>query len=526
MQCKVFMFLGVVTGTVLLAARPWYRSAAQERIPAPPPATISPPTTTTATTTTTTMSTRCPTWCPTSRPGGENSMGVGSCAAPACHGGPTTEPAKWKSAYTVWIEQDKHAHAGIVLYEDRSKDILRGLDRLAKDADVKPWRDTRCLACHAAANPGGEGGSALASDGVGCEACHGAAKTWIDAHTSRTWSQMPDRYRNSHVETSGRDGRMINTKDVKVRAQVCVDCHIGSVGDDGRPARNMNHDMIAAGHPRLAFEYSAFLANMPHHWSDRSTSGDGPPPTMRTWFPVWAVGQAVSTQAALRLLAARAKEAQIDPAKAPWPEFSEYDCYSCHHAITPGSYHRKYMKAAEKNGVRPGSYAWGRWYLPMTERLLRDGVVLTAGEHPGTQHAEIDDLLRIMAHPVPPPGEVAAKATAAANHLEPLAAAVEKSSFPPAAVQRLLEGSKAEEGSPANWDEACAVYLLYRSAYGSDPGLRPALLAVRKTLEFSSGPVSLPTEVPARWNSPRDFDPARFSAAMKELRERLPSTQR
>jgi hypothetical protein len=482
----------LISGAVLLAIHPWLRSSAQERIPAPLPAAIAPF-------------------------GGANFIGVGSCAAPACHGGPTGGAPKWTSSYTVWIEQDKHARAYTVLYEDRSRDMLRRLDRLAKDADVKPYRDVRCLACHSTANLSGEESSTLASDGIGCEACHGAAKIWIGEHTSRTWSQMSSRYRNSHGETSQHDGRMVNMKDAKVRAQVCVECHIGSAGEDGRPARNMNHDMIAAGHPRLAFEYSAFLANVPPHWDNKSTSEDRPP------LRIWAVGQVVSTQAALRLLAARARDAEIDPAKAPWPEFSEYDCYTCHHFTAPDSYHRRYMEPTAKNGVRPGSYAWGRWYLPMTERLLRYGVVLRGGEAAGAPLTKLDEFQRIMAHQAPPPAEAAAKASAAANDLEPLAAAVAKSSFPPAAAQRLFDGLSSEERSLANWDEACMAYLLYRNVYGTDPGLRPALSAVRKSLEFASDPGSSSGDVPTRWNSPRDFDPAKFSAAMKELRERLTS---
>ena len=97
-----------------------------------------------------------------------------------------------------------------------------------------------------------------------------------------------------------------------VRAGVCVDCHIGAPGADGMPARNMDHDMIAAGHPRLTFEMSAFLANMPHHWDDRAEKS-------RDDYSahVWAVGQVASTQAALRLLAARAKAAEAAPRNGP-----------------------------------------------------------------------------------------------------------------------------------------------------------------------------------------------------------------
>jgi hypothetical protein len=38
-------------------------------------------------------------------------------------------------------------------------------------------------------------------------------------------------------------------------------------GPDGKPWRDVNHDLIAAGHPRLSFELSAFMATMPPHWT-------------------------------------------------------------------------------------------------------------------------------------------------------------------------------------------------------------------------------------------------------------------
>jgi hypothetical protein len=463
-------------------------------------------------------------------------LGVGACASPACHGGADSadniKRGKWSSSYTVWVERDKHAKAYAVLGSAESKKILRNLDRLGPDVDPMPQRDERCLACHSSAvrqafQPDIAGRSqagkpnvlrAFVADGVGCESCHGPARGWLAEHTSRTWSEA-DRaatHRDTHGPrlTDADAAKMVNTKDVKVRAQVCVDCHVGSAGGDGLPERNMNHDMIAAGHPRLTFEYSAFLANMPHHWDVKSTSGDGPP------LRGWAVGQAVSAQASLRLLAARAKEAETDPAKTPWPELSEYDCYACHHALTTGSYHRKYMKPAGKDGVRPGSCALSRWYLPMTERLLQTSLESDASD---VRLKELSELRQEMSGRSPRPKEVAAKASAAAGNLEPLISVLAKPSLPPGFAPRLFEGLKSEKEPPANWDEACMIYLLYRSAYRSESGLRPALMAVRKTLEFTSDPALPGGEVPGYSNSPRDFDPEKFAKALRELREQLPS---
>ncbi len=62
-------------------------------------------------------------------------LGVGSCAAPACHGGPDSaendkQRGKWNSAYTVWVEKDPpsrqpeslhHSHASAMLGAQHSK---------------------------------------------------------------------------------------------------------------------------------------------------------------------------------------------------------------------------------------------------------------------------------------------------------------------------------------------------------------------------------------------------------------------
>ena len=257
------------------------------------------------------------------------------------------------------MENDKHAKAYSVLYSPESKKILRNLDHLDPTADPQPYRDVRCLACHGdhrytvpVAKTPEEGGACLA-DGVGCEACHGAARGWLAEHTVRTWNKTDTRtHRDTHGPAADHDGRMVNTSDMAVRAGICVDCHIGSPGAAGMPARNMDHDMIASGHPRLTFEMSAFLANMPHHWDDHVEKGRDDYAAQ-----VWAVGQIASTQAALRLLAARARAAEAAAAAGPsetarWPELSEYDCYTCHHGLAMNGYRQNIKKRGEAEETR------------------------------------------------------------------------------------------------------------------------------------------------------------------------------
>ncbi len=443
-------------------------------------------------------------------------LGVGSCAAPACHGGPDSaendkQRGKWNSAYTVWVEKDKHAKAYSALYSPASKMILRNLDHLDPAADPQPYRDDRCLACHATATNAPPEGRPFLADGVGCEACHGAARGWLVEHTLRTWNKTDARtHRDTHGPATESDGRMVNTSDLAVRAGVCVDCHIGSPGADGTPARNMDHDMIASGHPRLTFEMSAFLANMPHHWDDRGEKARDDY-SIRTW----AVGQVVSSEAALRLLAARAKAAETAPAEtspqeARWPELSEYDCYTCHHRLTLDSYRQKIEKAGKPGKL--GRYAWGTWYLPMTRLLLEKGPAGPA------DLASVDRVAHLLDDPTPDASAVRAASASAARQMQALLDGVKKARYDRQAVDRMLLATK--DRPPKSWDEACGQYLLFRNSCSKDPRFTEPLAAIRALLQFRDekrdhGPL-------IQYNSPWDFDPAKFTDKMNGLHAILP----
>ncbi len=198
------------------------------------------------------------------------------------------------------------------------------------------------MRCHVdpAAKP--DDAPSLLKEGVGCESCHGAADRWRTKHFQKTSPQEKEQL------------GMRTTKELSVRAKLCASCHVGAGEYD------VNHDLMAAGHPRLNFEFAMFLSRLPKHWdesADRQRHADFA-------ARAWAVGQAASAEAALRLLADRA----ADQAR-PWPEFAEYDCSSCHHGLAAeSSRQRRYVQDAEqKHGAvgfrRP--MLWGSWYYPM-----------------------------------------------------------------------------------------------------------------------------------------------------------------
>ncbi len=274
-------------------------------------------------------------------PRGIQYVGTRSCASSNCHGSKLEYGATRGREHQIWIEQDPHAGAYQALFNERSRQIVANL-KLENPAHREPV----CLACHAApapqpslANVAGHG----YGDGVGCESCHGPAEIWLSAHTRADW--------NSWSSSAKSAIGFVDGNNLRGRAAACAQCHVGS------PGRDVNHDLIAAGHPRLYFELSAQLARLPRHWSrekDKIENGAA------LEAKLWAVGQAASAAASAKLLAHRAADSH-----APWPEFAEYDCYACHAALQP-------FKSGQADGAnasiapfKVGSLTWNTWHTAL-----------------------------------------------------------------------------------------------------------------------------------------------------------------
>jgi hypothetical protein len=301
-------------------------------------------------------------------------VGTASCSARACHGGFEAVPGQRvrQNEFVTWTAQDLHADAYRVLESERSKNIearLRGSD-LQKATD-----DAVCLNCHVFPNvkkslrAPGVGLEEVMSFGVGCEACHGPAAKWLKPHTFPDWNK--DR---------AADLGMWRIHDPLDRVRRCVTCHVGS------PTSDMSHDLIAAGHPRLNFEFTLYMANLPRHWNTKAILE----PDSSQEAIAWKLGQAVTATAALRLLEYRAAPAARSPdgSLKPWPEFAEYDCFSCHHDLQGAPSWRQ-----ERKEKPIGSLVWNNWYTAMPRSLAR------LDEHQDVETALID-LAKSMEQPV------------------------------------------------------------------------------------------------------------------------------
>jgi hypothetical protein len=224
----------------------------------------------------------------------------------------------WAGSATHWLAVDPHTRAYAALESPLAVSIMSRLQ-----STVSATEDSRCLACHT--NPSLANDSAdermrsLRSDGVSCESCHGDAGTWLHQHT--TWTVAD---RAAGYDQSG----MAKLFDLGERAVACTGCHVGAPADPARgiPVRDMNHDMIAAGHPRLNFDFAQYQHLLPRHWKETDTSPD---------FDVkaWLVGRAAHVESAWRLSADREERARENDPRTPWPEFADWNCVSCHHRI-------------------------------------------------------------------------------------------------------------------------------------------------------------------------------------------------
>ena len=272
-------------------------------------------------------------------PKGVRHVGNLSCASAACHAAGHAG-GQAGSEYTTWAGGDPHFNAYRVLTDPRSRRMVEILHGDRPDPLTPAHKDARCLACHA---PEAATAEPLAARGVGCESCHGPAERWLTAHYQDDFKRLTRR------EKAERYG-LYPTRDLAFRATLCASCHVGDAG------REVDHDLIAAGHPRLAFEYTGYHHSPKYmrHWREKEY---GPDFDARAW----EIGRVACARSAARLLASRAEK----PAHA-WPELAEYSCYACHKDLDS----RAGRPVATDR--KPGTLPWGTWYFGGLDLVTED----------------------------------------------------------------------------------------------------------------------------------------------------------
>ncbi len=233
--------------------------------------------------------------------------GVASCAGGTCHAvtHPMGESGIRRDEYFIWQQRDAHTRATATLGSEQSR-------RIGEALGIRPEQAPQCLGCHAEVVAAPQRGERwLASDGIGCEACHGGSERWLAPHTKPGLS----------LEQKISLG-MTPLWQPETRASLCLSCH---QGDQEHP---ISHAMMAAGHPALLFELDTFTSLQPsHHDRDADYAArKGAQDSARDW----AVGQAMAADSLLRSL----ESGQLG--QGLFPELVYFDCDACHHPMSQG----------------------------------------------------------------------------------------------------------------------------------------------------------------------------------------------
>ena len=418
-------------------------------------------------------------------------LGAGSCTSGGCHAAAVEGHAAWQSSYTVWATRDPHARAEAVLHGPLAARIVALL--AAADPTrpaVAAHEHASCIGCHA------PGPGRLAAEGVGCEACHGRAGDWLVAHTLSGW------------KAAGNTLGMIDLADPFTCARQCAGCHVGGPATPEGLSREVSHDLIAAGHPRLAFDLRSFKRAEPPHWRDRFTTAAATPTGSATGNasldPVaeWALGRLGAAHAFLELVTRQTQAPASAPAGGPadaWPEFTAFDCYACHRPpIAPAD---RGQATAARSRTRPLGVPG---LQPMQWALL--DLVL-----PGDATAMLAAAdTRAWADPAAAPlGEIIERIEAARAHVGPALAAVSAGDIAGGIIARV---------DPAIWDEAAAAHaaltaVVDRAAArgAAVAAVGPAVAALERLRTLLAFGTASPGH-PVRFDSPRFDGPDRYDA--------------
>ncbi len=233
-------------------------------------------------------------------------LGAATCASSVCHGKIAAQPGRnvALNEYGIWAKEDVHSRAYHALEAPLSK-------RIAANMGIgNPTTEKICLDCHADNVPKNRRGPRFQlSDGVGCEACHGGSEKWIEGHAAAS---------RTHKENLAQG--MYPSEQPVQRAELCLSCHLGTKD------KFATHMIMAAGHPRLAFELEAYTTNQPAHFSVDADYKQRKGAI--TGMNLWLTGQIESARGLLLL----ARSDVLHPVGIV-PEFALYDCHSCHHPM-------------------------------------------------------------------------------------------------------------------------------------------------------------------------------------------------
>ncbi|MBM3979886.1 MAG: hypothetical protein FJ304_06310 [Planctomycetes bacterium] len=404
-------------------------------------------------------------------------VGASGCMASACHGAPaektlagTLDGTTWQSSGSCWAAADPHTAAYSLLTDKPHRPVkVTAAHIMARYAPgTSATDDARCVACHT--NPAlateerfsEPHAKHLRNEGVSCEACHGNAGGWVADHT--TW-------KGPRADVYAKTG-MNPLYDLGERALACAGCHVGAPAENGLPVRDMNHDMIAAGHPRLNFEFAEYQRRLPKHWQEKDRATN----TVVKHNPLkeWLIGRVAHGEAACKLLADRAERSKTDD-RTPWPEFAEFNCAACHHnlrAATDPSLEAQWRKDPKLTGHLMGLPGW----QPIWPMTIAAGI-----DQPTLDTANLKSVTSAMSVPRPKRADIATLAKQGSGTMSELRG-------------RLIRAERIDGEFPLTglfqsppprvpeWDSAVQLLYGYAALERSKEGKSPLVPEFRKAL--------------------------------------------
>jgi hypothetical protein len=395
-------------------------------------------------------------------------VGVAACANSGCHGStlPLQASRVLQNEYYTWLNSDRHARAYNVLFNELSARIVKNM-RLKK----KAYQESLCLDCHSTNVPPSKvAGKIDLEDGVQCEACHGPAGGWRGEHTEAGWT---------HEQSVARG--MIDLRDLRIRAHGCDHCHLGGA------EKEVDHELIASGHPLLAFELDNYSETMPAHWTARKETHG---------VPAWAVGQAMAFRDSLANLARHARGDK-------WPEFSDMSCANCHHSLETSQW-----RQTRGWPGRAGLPAWS----PKQWAVLR---LLVERAAPSAR-AQLDDSVKVVAARVARMNDASGVATAADEAKRVMESALPRItalSWRDEEVRSMMRTIAADDGVTYDVQSAQQAALALQSLAAALTRNHPSLLNSPMTEALDA--------VFAEVQNKDRYEPARFAQKLGALRATL-----
>jgi hypothetical protein len=404
---------------------------------------------------------------------------VASCASAGCHGG--GHVGRVGSEQTTWATGDPHANAYRVLFNEESLRITKAL-RQGDPNRPDAHRDAACLACHSSGTDACFDGQSIstASDGVGCDACHGPSSKWLSRHYEPDWKALTDQQK---FDLFG----FRQTKDLVSRINACTGCHVGDA------TREVTHDLIAAGHPRLAFEYTRyhFAANYTKHWAE-------PLPARDFEIRAWAIGQIASVKAAIDVLHART--AHSNDVRL---ELAERSCFACHKALTGNN-----TAIAVKSD-------WQPWYTALLGVVAEESPTLFSGTAKPNL-ADVNLLLDEMRKPSPDSSAIKVHSQRASLVLDDWLKAIRRSPATTVStemVRKLAVAVCRNTEKESDWDRLAPRYLAAAALRHADgpslPDWSPPLRELKRRINYPDG-----------MSNPKNFDIGMVHELFRELLRR------